>query len=77
MNNVEKQRKTIEWKTLRSLQENRRYQGNISCKDGYDNRNSEDLTETEKYQESLEKLYKKCLNDPDNHDNVVTHLRKH
>ena len=56
MNNVEKQRKTIEWKTLRSLQENRRYQGNISCKDGYDNRNSEDLTETEKYQESLEKL---------------------
>ena len=77
MSNVEKQRKTIEWKTLRSLQENQRYQGNISCKDGYDNRNSEDLTETEKYQESLEKLYKKCLNDPDNHDNVVTHLRKH
>ena len=52
MNNAEKQRKTIEWKTLRSLQENWRYQGNISCKDGYDNRNSEDLTETEKYQES-------------------------
>ena len=31
----------------RTLQENWRYQGNISCKDGHDKgRNDEDLTET-------------------------------
>ena len=37
-----------------------------------------DLTEAEdtkkKWQEYTEKLYKKCLNDLDNHDGVVTHL---
>ena len=35
-----------------------------------------DLTEaedTETWQEYTE-LYRKCLNDPDNHDGVVTHL---
>ena len=31
----EKQRKAIEWEIERSLQENWRYQGNISCKDGH------------------------------------------
>ena len=40
-------------------------------------RNSMDLTEAEKikkrWQEYTE-LYKKDLNDPDNHDGVVTHL---
>ena len=30
--NAKKQRKTIEWQRQRSLQENQRYQGNISCK---------------------------------------------
>ena len=25
-------------------------------------------------QEFTEELYKKCLNDPDNHDDVITHL---
>ena len=50
------------------------------------NRNGEDITETEevkkKQQEYTEELPKKkknkqkqnCLNDPDNHDGVVTHL---
>ena len=37
-----------------------------------------DLTEAEEIQkrwhEYTEKLYKKGLNDPDNHDGVVTHL---
>ena len=37
-----------------------------------------DLTEAEdikkKWQEYTEKLYKKDLNDPDNHDGVITHL---
>ena len=41
-------------------------------------RNSKDLTEAEeikkKWQESTEELYKKGLNDPDNHDHVVTLL---
>ena len=40
-------------------------------------RNSKDLTETEeikKLQEYTEELYKKGLNDSDNHGGVVTHL---
>ena len=40
-------------------------------------RNSMDLTEAEdikKWQEYMEELYKKDLNDPDNHNGVITHL---
>ena len=41
-------------------------------------RNGMDLTEAEhikkRWQEYTEKLYKKGLNDPDNHDGVITHL---
>ena len=41
-------------------------------------RNGMDLTEAEdikkRWQEHTEKLYKKYLNDPDNHDGVITHL---
>ena len=41
-------------------------------------RNGMDLTEAEdtkkRWQEYTEKLYKKDLNDPDNHDGVITHL---
>ena len=40
--------------------------------------NSKDLTEAEeikKWQEYTKELYKKTLNDPDNHDGVVTHLQ--
>ena len=41
-------------------------------------RNGKDLTEAEeikyRWQEYTEKLYKKDLNDPDNHDGVITHL---
>ena len=40
-------------------------------------RNGKDLTEAEeikmKWQEYTEELYKKGLNDPDNHKNVITH----
>ena len=40
-------------------------------------RNGMDLTEAEyikkKWQEYTEELYKKDLNDPDNHDGVITH----
>ena len=40
-------------------------------------RNSTELTEAEdikRWQEYTEELYKKDLNDPDNHDGVITHL---
>ena len=41
-------------------------------------RNGRDLTEAEdikkRWQEYTEKLYKKDLHDPDNHDSVITHL---
>ena len=41
-------------------------------------RNGMDLTEGEdikkRWQEYTEELYKKDLNDPDNHDGVITHL---
>ena len=41
-------------------------------------RNGLDLTEAEdikkRWQEYMEKLYKKYLHDPDNHDGVITHL---
>ena len=42
------------------------------------NRNGIDLTEIEdikqRWQEYTEELYKKDLNDPDNHNDVITHL---
>ena len=41
-------------------------------------RSGMDLTETEdikkKWQRYIEELYKKDLNDPDNHNGVITHL---
>ena len=41
-------------------------------------RNSMDLTKAEdikkRWQEYTEELYKKDLNDPDNHNGVITHL---
>ena len=41
-------------------------------------RNGMDLTEAEDtkkwWQEYTEELYKKYLNDPDNHNSVITHL---
>ena len=41
-------------------------------------RNGMDLTEAEdikkRWQQYTEELYKKDLNDPDNHDGVITHL---
>ena len=42
-------------------------------------RNGMDLTEAEeiknRWQEYTEELYKKGLNDPDNHDGVIIHLK--
>ena len=43
------------------------------------NRNGMDLTETEdikkRWQEYTEELYKKDVNDPNNHDGMITHLK--
>ena len=48
MKNAKKEREKIEWENQRSLQENQRYQGNISCKDEPNkDRNDMDLTEAE------------------------------
>ena len=42
-------------------------------------RNGMDLTEAEdikkRWQEYMEELYKRDLHDPDNHDDVITHLK--
>ena len=64
---------------MRSLRENERYQGNISCIDGPNKgeRDGMDITEeenTKRWPEYTEEVYKKDLNDQDNHDGVITHL---
>ena len=75
--NAKKQRKTIEWERLEISQESKRYQGNISCKDGHNKgqklygTNEEDKKKS--WHEYTE-LYKKDLQDPENHDGVITHL---
>ena len=63
---------------IRDLFKNIRLQGYISCKDGHNkgqkwqrpNRSKRDEKKWQYYKE----LYKTFLNDPDNHDGVVTHL---
>ena len=76
---VKKQRKTTEWKDQRSLQENYRYQGKFSCKDGhnkgqkwYGPKEAEDIKK--RWQEYTEELYKKDIHDPDDHDGMINHL---
>ena len=74
-----KKRKTIEWErldiSLRKLEMPREFHAKMgSIKD----RNGRDLTKAEeikkRWQEYREELYKKDLNDPDNHDGVITLL---
>ena len=57
----------------------RKYQGNISCKDGHNKgQKCIDLTEEEdikkRLKEYTEELYKKGLNDPDSRNGVITCL---
>ena len=66
-------------KDQKSLKENQRYQGNVSCKDGLDKGQKwygpiEAKDIKKRWQEYTEELYKKDLHDPDNHDSVITHL---
>ena len=56
-----------------------RYHGNIPCKNGLDkDRKGMELKEAldikNRWQEYTEELYKKILQDPDNHDGVITDL---
>ena len=65
-------------KNQRSRQENWRYQGNISCKDGHDKgqkqKGPNGNREIKKMWKEYTELYKKDVNDPDNHNGVITHL---
>ena len=63
----------------RDLQENERYPGNISCKDGlnkgqkwYGPNRAEHFKK--RWQEYTQELDKKVFRIPDNHDAVITHL---
>ena len=70
----------IEWERLQiSSRKLRDTKGTFHAKMGsIKDRNGMDLTEAEdikkRWQEYTEELYKKELHDPDNHDDVITHL---
>ena len=46
--------------------------GTIKDRNGMDLKEAEDIQK--RWQEYTEELYQKDLNDPDNHDGVITHL---
>ena len=76
MNYVKKQRMG---KTRDFFKKIRDTKGTFHAKMGIiNNRDAVDLTEAEeikkRWQEYTEELYKKSLNDPDNHDDMFTHL---
>ena len=76
--NVKKRRKTTEWERLEISSRKLDTKGRFHAKMGsIKDRNGMDLTEAEdtknRWQEYTE-LYKKDLNDPDNHDGMITHL---
>ena len=48
--------------------------GLIKDRNGIDLKEAEDIKK--KWQEYMEELYKKDLHDPDNHDDVITHLER-
>ena len=81
MNNAKKQRKTIEWERLEVSSRNLEIPtiSPFHAKKGtIKDRNSKNLVEAEeikkRWYKYTEKLYKKSLNDLDNHSDVVTHL---
>ena len=82
MISTKKRRTTIEWErnTRDLFKKIRDSKGNFHAKMGsIKDRNGMDLTEAEdikkKWQEYTEELYKKDLQDRDNHDGVITHLQ--
>ena len=80
MISANKYRKTIEWERLAiSSRKLEIPKGTFHAKmSTIKDRNAMDLTEAEDIKkrclEYTEELYKKDLNDPDNHDAVITHL---
>ena len=81
MISVNKYRKTIEWERLEIylFKKIRDTKGTFHAKMGsIKDRNGMDLTESEdikkKWQEYTEELYKKDLDDPDNHNGVISYL---
>ena len=64
---------------MRSRQENERYQGNISCKDGL-NKGQKwyGPNRSRRYEEEVARIHTRTVQkrtaQPDNHDGVVTHL---
>ena len=79
MTNAKKQTKTIEWERLEISKKIGDTKGTFHTKIGtIKDKNGKDLTEAEDikkmWQEYTEELYKKDLNDPVNHDGVITHL---
>ena len=65
-------------KTKDLFQKIRDTKGTVHAKMGTEGQKQLDLIEAEdikkRWQEYIENLYKKGLNDPDNHDGVITHL---
>ena len=66
-------------KDQRAFQENQRYQGNISCKDGLDKEQKWHGPNKQKIlrrggKNTQKNCTKKDLNDQDNHNGVITHL---
>ena len=79
MNNVKKQRKTIEWGKTRDLfKKTGDTKGTFPARMGtIKDRSGMDLTEAEdinRWQEYTEEIHNKGFNDPDNLDGMVTHL---
>ena len=79
MINAKKQENNRMEKTRDLIKKIRDTKGTFHAKMGLiKDRNGLDLTEAEdikkRWQEYTEKLYKKYLHDPDNHDGVITHL---
>ena len=79
MGNYSIQQKTIEWETRDLFKKISDAKGTFHAKMGtIKDRNSMDLTEAEdikkRWQEYTEEPYKKDLQDPENHEGVITHL---
>ena len=78
MTNAKKLRKTVELERLEISSRKLEIPREHLCKDGHNKGNGMDLTEAKdikRWQEYTEELYKKDLNDPDNHDGVITHTQ--
>ena len=78
--NAKKQRKATEWERLEISSRKLDTKGTFHAKMGsIKDRNDMDLREAEDiknmWQEYTEKLNKQDLHDPDNHDDMITHLQ--